>query len=54
LPWVVTNSGYTQQAIELANTNQVELIDGKKLADMLAKTNVSWREVYEMEHHRMG
>lgn len=54
LPCVVTNSGYTQQAIELANTNQVELIDGKKLADMLAKTNVSWREVYEMEHHRMG
>ena len=32
---VVASSGYTREAIELAKTDNVDLIDGKKLSELL-------------------
>ena len=34
---VVTNSEYTSSAIELANSNSIEIINGEKLSELLTK-----------------
>ncbi|MEK5105026.1 restriction endonuclease [Cytobacillus sp. FSL M8-0252] len=37
--WVVSNSFFTKPAIELADSNNVKLIDRKKLMDLMLKVN---------------
>lgn len=39
--WVITNSFFTNQAIKLAGSNQVRLIDRSKLMDWMIKYNKS-------------
>ena len=50
---VVSNSFFSQQATELANANNVKLIDGNELNSKQSSLKITWRNVYEMERNRM-
>ncbi len=50
---VVTNSKYTAQAIEMAEANEVQMLEGSFLEEAVQSYNIFWEDVYRLEENRL-